>query len=86
MECVLSDQVYRDLFEFGSIDVTIAIPIKDLESLPEFRGVVLLLRLLPHHLKEFIKVNCPVSVDVEFYHQVEHLILSWVLAHGSHHW
>ena len=75
-----------DLFEFSSINVSIAISIEYLESLSELGRVVLLLCLLSHHLKELIEVNCPVPVDVVLYHQVEHLVLRGILSHGSHDW
>ena len=61
------------LLELGRVDVAVAVPVEDLECLPELRGVVLLLRLLPHHLQELIEVDGAVTVDVVLYHEVEHL-------------
>ena len=61
------------LLKLGRVDVAVAVPVEDLECLPELGGVVLLLRLLPHHLQELIEVDGAVTVDVVFYHEVEHL-------------
>ena len=73
-------RTYR--LEFLGVDEPVAVPVEDLERLPDLGGLVHVPALARHHLQELVEVDGAVAVHVELDDKVEDLVLGRVLADG----
>lgn len=77
-------KVGEDVTELGSRDVTVAVLVKDLESLLDLLLRVGVNHLAGHHRQELGKVDCAVAVSIHFVDHVLKVSLGRVLAEGAH--
>lgn len=77
-------KVGEDVTELGSRDVTVAVLVKDLESLLDLLLRVSVDHLAGHHRQELGKVDCAVAVSIHFVDHVLKVSLGRVLAEGAH--
>lgn len=73
-------QTLSDNFHLGLSQITRIVTVENSENLNYIRAKVLLVHLLQHIKKEFLKINSPVPILIHFLELIVHLLLTDVIS------